>query len=408
MNKDEALSALPANFSNLNITPPPPVNLSGGGMSYKEKLEVGLAAEEPPAPAPHRISAAAAAAEAPRGLVRHVTNVHRDDIHGMVHIHDRLITGSKDTSVKMWRDTGDRQCTLFEHPQTTPTSYSYKHWITALDTFSDGSIVVGTRNGYVTCRNIYSNTNYYSGILENHWNKSTHKNLKHAAYKQRNEPRITSIMCQTGDTYLALIGMPEKFIQLDLDTNKIRRFFQFDSPDWVYGFSQLTREKIAVIHACTLSVLQESTPSIAENGWTKIATLVDEGPRIKQQRPFISDINRFEAHPAHLALAFFGGITRVIDIEHDGKIQHETHEHQQRVWKTVPMDAHTYMSCADDGLIKTWDIRQAQSTRTYTGHPGRVSSIARLRNGLFAAASCPESPFDDPDQGQLFFYDQRL
>ena len=337
------------------------------------------------------------------GLVRHVTNAHRDDIHGMISIHDRIITGSKDTSVRMWRDTGDAQGILIQHPHTTETHYSYKNWITALHTFSDGSIIAGSRNGYITCQDIYTNKKYYTGILEHQWNKSKRTNLQHAAYKQRNEPRITSVMCQEGDAYLALIGMPEKFLQLDLNSKRIRRAYQFDSPDWVYGFSQLTLQKIAVIHACTLSVLQENDAQLPQNGWIKTATLVQEGERIDGQRPFISDINRFEENRAQLALAFFGGITRVIDVEHNGHALHEGREHQKRVWKTLPIDASSFMSCADDGLIKVWDVRQASSVRTYNGHPGRVSGLALLNNSMFAAASCPEAPHDDPDKGQMFF-----
>ena len=342
------------------------------------------------------------------GLVKHVTRVHRDDIHGMISIQDRIITGSKDTSVRMWSNTGDAQGTLFQHPHTTATHYSYKHWITALHTFADGSIIAGSRNGYITCQDMYTNKTYYTGILEQQWNKNKQNNLQHAVYKQRNEPRITSIICQEGDAYLALIGMPEKFLQLDLASKTIRRVYKFNSPDWVYGFSQLTLQKIAVIHACTLSVLQENDAELPLNGWNKIATLVQEGERVNGQRPFISDINRFEENRAQLALAFFGGITRVIDIEHAGHVLHEGREHQQRVWKSLPIDASSFISCADDGLIKVWDVRQATSVRTYTGHPGRVSALALLDNSMFVAASCPEKPFDDPDQGQLFFYDRRI
>jgi len=352
------------------------------------------------------LHAASASAAATTGLVRHVTNAHRDDIHGMISIHDRIITGSKDTSVRMWRDNGDAQGVLFQHPYTTAAHYSYKHWITALHTFSDGSIIAGSRNGYITCQDMYTNKTYYTGILEHQW--SARNKLKHAAYKQRNEPRITSIMCQEADGYSALIGMPEKFMQFDLSSKTIRRVFKFDTPDWVYGFSQVTLQKIAVIHACTLSLFEEIDVNVDQNGWQKTATLLQEGERVNAQRPFISDINRFEENHAQLAMAFFGGITRVIDLEHGGGILHEGREHQQRVWKALPMNATSFLSCADDGLIKVWDVRQAASVRTYTGHPDRVSALALLNNSMFVAASCPAKPFEDPDKGQLFFYDKRM
>ncbi|MDX2346518.1 MAG: hypothetical protein QNK11_06590 [Legionella sp.] len=403
MNKDEQLSDLSGKFSNIKVT-------TAKKQQKKGASEAGAAEDNQlPRQSTNRQSTnRQSTSPYSTALVRHVTNAHRDDIHGMISIHDRIITGSKDTSVRMWSHTGDLQKTLLQHPHTTATSYSYKHWITALHSFSDGTIMVGSRNGFITCRDIYSNRTYYSGILENKWNNLKQNNLKHAAYKQRNEPRITSIMCQEGDEYLALIGMPEKFIQLDLDNQKIRRVFQFDSPDWVYGFSQLTLQKIAVIHACTLSVLQELNTDLPENGWEKVGTLVREGKRFNGQRPFISDINRFEENHAQLALAFFGGITRVIDVEQGGKVLHEGREHQQRVWKTLPMDASSYISCADDGLIKVWDVRQATSVHTYTGHTDRVSALALLSNNMFVAGSCPKDPFDDPDKGQLFFYDRRL
>ncbi len=361
-------------------------------------------------------------------LVRRVTNAHRDDIHGMVSVNDHIVTGSKDTSVRMWSDTGDLQDVVLQHPATTATQYSYSNWITALHAFPDGSVMVGSRNGYVVCKNIHDKKIYYRGILEHQLveamleagTPSSRMAAQHgktpgrgnhyrgaAVYKERNEPRITSITCQDGDGYSALIGMPEKFVQLDLETQTIRRVYNFNSPEWVYGFAQLNQQTIAVIHACTLSAFREVDVELPHNGWEKVDTFVREGTRLAAQRAFISDVNQFKEAPARLALAFFGGMTRVIDTENSGRVIHEGHEHQGRVWKTVPVDATSYISCADDALIKVWDVRQGASVRTYSGHPDRVSALAILRNNMFVAASCPKNPHDDPDKGQLFFYDRR-
>lgn len=339
------------------------------------------------------------------GLVYHIKNAHRDDIHGMISVGNYLVTGSKDTSVKLWDFSGSYRGLFAQHPSTTKDRYSYKHWITALDSFSDGSILTGSRNGYVLCKNPSTKQVYYNGILVNNSQIfSNYEQNSRANYKQRNEPRITSVLCRSGNNYNALVGITEKFVQLNVDTGRVSRIYNFNSPEWVYGFVEIDLNNIAVIHACSLSLFREKN----QNGWDKVDEVITEGMRVSGQRPFISDVNQFHHTPGRLSVAFFGGMTKVIDVNNKKKAVHQGNEHHGRVWKNVPVNNDESMSCADDGLVKFWDIRQRQSTKTYNGHPGRVSAVTLLpETNIFVAASCPENSHDSTDKGQLFFYDRR-
>ncbi len=349
-------------------------------------------------------------------LIRHVPNAHKDDIHGMVKIDDRIVTGSKDTTVRMWTEEGKFKGLVSKPRNTTEEYYSYGHWITALDIFPDGSVMVGSRNGFVLCKNIYNNKIYYSDNLPKQINDlekvaSSASTNYQSFCKTRNETRIMGITCQQREGYFALIGMAERFVQLNLDTKKIYRVFNFDDSEWVYGFAELDSSRIVAIHGCRLSVFEELEDTPPNNGWEKLDTIVEEETSSSSQRPFISDVNKFQENPSWLALSFFGGMTRVIDVEkrevvHEGT-EHGTTKNENRVWKAAPIDASTFLSCADDGLIKLWDVREANSMRTYDGHPGRVSALTLLSNSMFVAGSCPSDPKKDREKAQLFFYDLR-
>jgi WD40 repeat protein len=83
-------------------------------------------------------------------------------------------------------------------------------------------------------------------------------------------------------------------------------------------------------------------------------------------------------------------------------------EHAERVWKAIPVDDASYITCADDGLIKIWDLRsRSGSVYTYGGHPGRVSALGIINPHMFVAGSCASDPEQDSEKAQLFFYDRR-
>jgi WD40 repeat protein len=114
-------------------------------------------------------------------------------------------------------------------------------------------------------------------------------------------------------------------------------------------------------------------------------------------------------------LSCFGGITKVIDVQREGAVVHQGQEHKtglqnyERVWQAqpVPGNPNEYASCADDGLVKLWDIRQPKSVRTIAGHPGRVSSMGFFSPHHVVVGSCPDDPHASPTKAELCFYDLR-
>jgi len=342
-------------------------------------------------------------------LISKKTNVHLDDIHGIQIYKDQIISGSKDTTVRLFSREGEFQRFVSKHPSFKEDSFSYYHWVTALDIFPDGSAVIGHRNSFLRCIDARFGVSYFGAKLSYDLEAIESDSLFCRYYKTRNKERIMSIKCLRGfadSEYTALIGFPEVFLQVNFDTKSIVRKYVFRDPEWVYGFAQLDAEIVAVIHGCSLSVFR-----MTKNGWERVDSLVEmsrEKPQ-PEQRPFISSVSPMSVHEykARLVLSFFGGATKILDCETKTSI-FEAAEHTQRVWQAVPFSEHEYASCADDGLIKIWDVRQKPcSIRTLGGHPGRVSAMAFFDKSSLVAGSCSEKPREDPDKAQFFFYDLR-
>lgn len=346
-------------------------------------------------------------------LVMRKTNVHLDDIHGICVQGNYIVSGSKDTTIKMFDVQGNLCKVISRHPTSTDTSYSYKYWVTALDVFHDDSIVGGYRNNYLICKNMHSNVKYYSNVFVKQPRNSQScmdvSKDKGKYYKVKNQERITGLKCLTSFNnqrpYTALIGVPQKFYHMDFESCKIISDYSFNAPEWVYGFSQVNEECITAIHAGSLSLLQNQGTE-----WILKDKIVEEGDRLPAgQRPFISAVapmeKGFSSHK--VALAFFGGKTKIIDI-HTKQVVFEGKEHTERVWQATPFSPNEYVSCADDKTIKVWDTRSTEnSIFTYYEHPGRVSAIAFIQNLCFVAGTCPSAPHADLHKGQFYFYDIR-
>lgn len=368
-------------------------------------------------------------AERGRDCYKMVTGVHEDDIHGMVVVvgrdrQQKILSGSKDTTVKRFDSEGIFEALLTRNPEGS----SYSNWVTAIDAFPDGSFVAGHRNSYLLCRSLSGTQTYFSKKMS----KPDESSAKPSAgagrgsdhgvgkrgergkfYKKRNETRITAVKTffdPATSAYQAFIGLPEAFIQLDLVTGAPLRGYHFSKPEWVYGFQLISPVVLLAIHGCALSTFN------IERKPTLIKTIVEEsgagaGDRAAQ-RPFISSVlpmpgDAEEVVVDKVALSFFGGRNEVRDTE-TGAVIHVGHEHELRVWQAVPYSSHEYATCADDGLVKLWDIRDGESSvKTYSGHPGRVSALAFLRDKKLVAGTCAPNPFEDPDKAQFYFYDLR-
>jgi WD40 repeat protein len=348
-------------------------------------------------------------------LVKSVPNVHKDDIHGISVIDKkRFVSGSKDGQVKLfnyvdfWDKDEWRGKLISSHYSHGKEGGSYNAWVTALDVFSDASVLVGHRDSHVLCKNVFNDKVHVGIDMKGVEIKGQNKEC----YKPRNMHRITGAKCVEFDGHFTgLIGMPQQFHHYDFDTKRILGSFSFPNPDWIYGFCQIAPSKIAVIHSCSLSFLSfKMSVESDESCWNLMECAVKERKRIEGARPFISSVFPMGGetnHPSNLALSFFGGDTMVMDIETKQAL-HEAREHQFRVWQAVPRSPHEYISCSDDATIKIWDLRAgSKSVHTYGNHPGRVSSVAVLDDSNLVAGTCPDNPHDDPYKGQFYFYDIR-
>lgn len=355
--------------------------------------------------------AASSAAASNPALIYHVANVHSDDIHGICVINENnIVSGSKDATVKHFRfDLSNdkwQQKVISAHHRVTPKFPNpYKYWVTALDLLSDSSVVAGFRDCKVVCKNPKTNNTFTDTYVP----AST---VPEQPGKARNEHRITAIKClqpMPHFKYSALIGMPQQFQHYDFSTNKIVGSFVLDNPEWVYGFCQINTDTVVAIHSCTASIFKFEIDSSVST-WSLQDTIAPERrarAAAPQQKPFISSVLPIDLNRNLLALAIFGGQTKVLDIE-SKKSVHTTQEHTGRVWQSVPFSAVEYISCADDASIKVWDIRAGEkSMLTYADHPGRVSSVAMIRDSVFVAGTCADQSFTDKNKGQFYFYDMR-
>ncbi|MCX6986547.1 MAG: hypothetical protein NT065_00070 [Chlamydiae bacterium] len=321
-------------------------------------------------------------------LVSKVANVHDDDIHAICKLpNGTFISGSKDTSVKQFHPDGRLIKVLSD-----PTG-GYARWITGLDVFADRSWVSGQRNGYLKCGDLRGRT--YVGLKI--------KGPAREVGKARNDDRICSVKCQ--DLYKVLVGQNAGFIQYDCETKKTVRAYEHDSNDWFYGFCSIDPERLIGIHSTSLSIFRPER----DDAFVLTDPLIrqEAGQARKGQKPFISSIQPMEKDAVEkVALSFFGGEVQILDIETKTPV-FKGFEHTKRVWQAIPYTAHNFLSCADDGLIKIWDAREAESTHTIDGHPGRVSALCFLDETVFVAGTCSDKPDEDPEKGQFFFYDLR-
>ena len=336
-------------------------------------------------------------------LFQKINNAHKDDIHGISKVTpNSFLSGSKDSSLKQFGLDGHMVKVLSMHPACTGDEHPYFYWITALDNFSDGSWVSGQRNGFLQCGDLKKYI-YFSKIATD---QITGISNTTGFCKERNERRISSIKCL--DLYKSLVGIPGGFFEFDYTTGRTVRSFSLGTPDWVYGFCPISPERIAVIHATSLSIFQPTDLS-----YTKLSTLISYDPAENlEQKPFISSIQAMKesdnSQPTQkVALSCLGGETQIRDLETNQAI-HRGLEHTQGVWQSISHTSNTYLSSSDDASIKLWDIRQAEtSIHTITGHPGRVSALCLLNEHTLIAGTCATDPYTDPNRAQLFFYDLR-
>lgn len=331
----------------------------------------------------------AAIADAPQ-KVREVKNVHNDDIHGMILLRDRtIITGSKDGALKKWDLNGRLVKVVYD-----PGQINYQSWITALSPLGPDCWLSGTRDGYI-----------HSWSLEGKELQQIRTPRRAAAElgcKQRNIQRINCLADFTlGHPDLRFVtGRPTQFT-----IHPAPRFQAVDGGktsdnDWVYAVHPFNENSLVVATGGRLDLLEKKGIQ-----WLA-STLAPEGAKMNGQRSFISSITALRENPSLLGLSIFNGQTAVYNLE-TKKMVMAAREHTKRVWTIENVSATSFATCADDGLIKLWDIREKKSVATIVDSSSRVSVLISPQEHRLISGSCPEDVWQSAEKARLCFWDLR-
>lgn len=332
------------------------------------------------------------------GRIKVLENVHWDDIHCIIKLSDQsFISGSKDGSIKKWSLDGK----LIKIVEALK-KIDYTQWITALTPLNDKYWMSGRRNGQISL-----------------WDHSGQhlKDLKafHAQFpdtfintcKDRNIDRVnclTSFDNQSKKPFF-FAGWATQFTLNSYDRDKTLSHTYTNDNDWVYAVEPITEKALLVITGCQLDLFELNS----SRQWKLGVSLIKENKNIKP-RPFISAISPLEDFKELYSLSVFDGSVRVIDVQ-SNKIIYMGQEHKGRVWAVENIQKFCFASCADDGLIKLWDIRQPpQAIFTLMDNEtekARVSVIKRLADNVFLSGSCPDDIKMSVKKAQFSFWDTR-
>ena len=324
-----------------------------------------------------------------------VNNAHRDDIHGFVSISSTtFVSGSKDTSLKMWNHQGK----LVREMDTNLTDKDYRYWVTSLTKFNNGNWASGTRDGYLTVWDPKGNA-----ISTLQYAPSSNAKNQYIA-KERNKSRINCITeLPNNQSKLRFYTGTPRFVQLwNGDTSKMIHYYRAHENDWIYCVEVLENKNLLVVIGSDLEFWNMAGTEPAKSG------MIQENPndRMGKQRPHISAIKRLSHDTNLLANALFDGSVRIVDIQAQNEIK-KFKEHKGRVWSVVNLRPQIFASSADDKTIKIWDLRQTKSIHTIGGNPGRVSSLLPISEHILISGSCPDDVRKAKDKASITFWDTR-
>ncbi len=324
--------------------------------------------------------------------LKNVHNAHFDDIHGLIRLSDdRFVSGSKDTTLKIWSKDGDLIQTL-----EMGREKGYEHWITALSVFPDGCWSSGTRQGALT---IWDQEGKALSTVTLDSKKSSQQG---PICKARNQVRINCVAPMDAANGKVYVGMPQYVEVWNMQTNQLVAQYPASVNDWVYCIEVLENQHLLVVIGSVLEYWQMNSSEVEHK-----ETLIQGTAKSPEgQRPHISAIKRLEYNPAIVGTALFDGSVRLLDLQ-SKTIVRVFQEHQKRVWAIENIAPQIFASCADDATIKLWDVRQPKSIVTIGGNPGRVSSVMRLNSNTLVSGSCPDDVFRSKDKALLSFWDIR-
>lgn len=330
--------------------------------------------------------------------VKVITNVHQDDIHGIIKLADQtFITGSKDGSLKKWDLNGDLIQVI-----SNPGHIDYRNWITALAPLNEESWLSGTRNGNTY---LWNNKGECIADLKTRHGPYPATNLR---CKQRNVHRVNCLASfNFSNSGLFLMGWPTQFSIHSAETSKRLSYTYTSETDWVYAIHPLSRNSLLVVTGCNFENWQIENSARNSSRWQCKASLVKNEQ--VYPRPFISAATPLQNADNLYGIAVFDGSVRVIDIQTQETVFRKT-EHQKRVWTIENITRSCFASCADDGFIKFWDIRCAKSLFTKldnTTTSARVSILMLLKDNLLLSGSCPDDVRRARSKAQFSFWDTR-
>ncbi|HEU64285.1 MAG: hypothetical protein KR126chlam4_00407 [Candidatus Anoxychlamydiales bacterium] len=323
---------------------------------------------------------------------RRIEKAHWDDIHGFIYNRGRIISGSKDGSLKFWNANGEL-LNSFES-----SNKGYKFWVTALENFDDGHFAVGTRDGTITVFDMKDEVVFNA-------NNVSDQTFPKPISKKRNQQRIDCIkqLNERGKPHFFYVGVARNLQLWNLRDKKFIRSFKASDNDWVYCIEPFRNGDLIVVIGSTLEYWKK-----INNSYFQKTSIIQETleERKSKQRPHISSIVRLQKDQNILAASLFTGHVKLIDIDTQRVIKTFS-EHEGRVWSVSNVNSYNFASSADDRTIKIWDVRQNSSVLTLSGNPGRVSSLMKLDEGIFISGSCPDKVFNSEEKASISFWDIR-
>ncbi len=332
-----------------------------------------------------------------------ISNAHQDDIHGMISSRSGFITGSKDTTVKMWKADGSLTTEI-----KSDQSRGYQSWITALHRFTNDFWAYGTRDGSIFI------LNQKGEMMRSLFNDLSWQNQNTYKCKDRNRLRINCIteLFSNKDTTQFYVGTP-KYVQLwDGQSARLVKAHSASPNDWVYCVETLPNNRLGVVYGSTLQVWKMPDDKLKNVSWNQRTNLIvaplnkNYSDKEECQREHLSSIVKLH-NQTKFACAVFDGSLRVVDIPTQQTLQ-KFHEHKGRAWSVVKLEEELIASSADDRTIKIWDLRIPDSIRTIVAGAGRVSSLLVLNENTLLSGSCPDNVFHVREKATVSFWDLRI
>lgn len=323
-----------------------------------------------------------------------IKDVHDDDIHCMLKINDEsFVSGSKDGKVKKW-EVDFSEKSLFDEEM-----HSSNAWVTALCRGNNEEWFCGFRNGKISKFNIENNK-----LEEFELQEIVNSSL---FCKAPNLNRITTLHVPYKlNKNVLYIGKPTGFISYDIQNRRPLSATIVDQNDWVYCIDEAYLNKLLVVIGSRLELWECND----ENNFVKSQEMVSLGREQRtRQRGFISAIKPLLHNEKLYTLSIFGGFVKVLDTE-TNRIVFSNQGHRGRVWMCENLAPFQFASCADDGFIKLWDLRQKQCLCAVKDHPkisSRVSVLLKLKENELISASCPDNINSSNDKAQFSFWDTR-